>query len=535
MAPGGGGKRKRGDRTYSQDSSNDGSRPSPHRPGNLSLAHQMHQQQGQGRDQPEHRGRGGRRASRGGRGGAQLRSPISASNTTPISAKSSPAAPNAMSPPVSASYRQNDPKQTPPTRQSPVTTNSVQQPPEPLRQASPPYDYEFLRENNVGSWKSSGRSVVINLGVYARRTEDSMTLGSILQELVRSGLNARIDPTDAGATIKDILGETTASEPNTIANRTAMHSATFDPQSFFLDCLSILTDADISNPSLRSIVLSTGVSPILMRQELESSLLQSLGLIRDTFGRMGIRKQTNLLYRQSNYNLLREETEGYSKLVTELFSTSGNEPPTSEVVEDTFERVKAMIGAFDLDVGRVLDVTLDVFAAVLVKQYRFFVRYLRASSWWPENKELNGVQLPNQAYDTLPKWALPGSSGWTTSEEDKDEMFDYKEQRDKAFWERVREVGMSAFFEIGAGRVTQDASKEAALNQGHEDSAELDQHRKWIEATGTLPPIGNRVAAQLLGFKLRFYASSARELNDILPVNLIYLAALLIKIGFISL
>ena len=75
-------------------------------------------------------------------------------------------------------------------------------------------------------------------------------------------------------------------------------------------------------------------------------------------------------------------------LVTELFTTSNNEPPTSEVVEETFEQVKGMIGAFDLDVGRVLDITLDVFAAVLVKQYRFFVKYLRASSWWPQDKAI---------------------------------------------------------------------------------------------------------------------------------------------------
>ncbi|KAK5005121.1 THO2 plays a role in transcriptional elongation, partial [Cryomyces antarcticus] len=39
----------------------------------------------------------------------------------------------------------------------------------------------------------------------------------------------------------------------------------------------------------------------------------------------------------------------------------------------------------------------------------------------------------------------------------------------------------------------------------------------------------------LLGFKLRFYASPARDASDTLPDNLIYLAALLIKVGFISL
>lgn len=539
MAPGGGGKRKRGDRTYSQDNSNDGSRPSPHRPGNLGLAQQTHQHQGHGRDQNDHRGRGGRRASRGGRGGAALRSPISASNSIPIPFKSGPVTTNSMSPPTSTPHRSQELKQTPPTRPSSVTTNPVPQnsqiPPDPLNETSPPYDYEFVTENNIRSWNSSGRKIVVDSGIEARRREDLMALGSILQELIRSALDARIDPTEAGETVRDIIRKTKTPDTNPIANGIGIPSLGLEPQSFFLDCLSILTDADISNTSLQPLVLSTGVPPELMRQVLESSLLQSLGLIRDTFGRMGIRKQTNLLYRQSNYNLLREESEGYSKLVTELFSTSGNEPPTSEVVEDTFERVKAMIGAFDLDVGRVLDVTLDVFAAVLVKQYRFFVKYLRASSWWPESQDSDAGQNPVHAFSTLPKWALPGSSAWTTSEEDKEEFSDLKEQRDKVFWDNVRELGTKAFFQIGARSMPDSELKGGLLNDTEQPSPELDEARKWIEAAGSLPPKGNRVAAQLLGFKLRFYASSAREMNDILPVNLIYLAALLIKIGFISL
>ena len=56
----------------------------------------------------------------------------------------------------------------------------------------------------------------------------------------------------------------------------------------------------------------------------------------------------------------------------------------------------------------------------------------------------------------------------------------------------------------------------------------------WMSQTGTLPPSGNDTAAQLLGFKLQFYASDARDASDFLPDNLIHLAALLIKVGFIS-
>ncbi|KAK3065815.1 hypothetical protein LTS18_002358, partial [Coniosporium uncinatum] len=115
---------------------------------------------------------------------------------------------------------------------------------------------------------------------------------------------------------------------------------------------------------------------------------------------------------------------------------------------------------------------------------------------------------------------------------------------------------MDAFFELGGQRLLSDKAKFEALvdaddvridsgaeNKKKDDKDRADderkreeiEDRKWIAATGTLPPAGNRMAAQLLGFKLRFYASDAREKDDALPENLIYLAALLIKIGFISL
>ncbi|KZF22808.1 hypothetical protein L228DRAFT_268188 [Xylona heveae TC161] len=552
-----GGKRKRGERTYSQDS-NDGSRPSPHRPGNLNLAQQNQAHQGH-QQQYEHRGRGGRRYSRGGRGGGmQQRSPSNGAQSNFTSPRNT----NALSPPAPPSQLRESVRraQTPPAQPStqpstqpsapsapaprpdapapasapiqPVAPAPSPRPPQPPVEKKPPtpYNYEYLTAERVASWKEAGRKDIVGLGTKARTGEDPIILGGIFQELLKSGLDGKIEAIDAGSAIKDLLaGEASAAEDDA-----ADGEEKFDPQSLFLDCLSILTENDVANPLLRTIVVATEVSPALMRQELETPLLQSLGMIRDTFGRMGIRKQTNLLYRQSNYNLLREESEGYSKLVTELFTTSSHEPPTSEVVEETFERVKALIGAFDLDVGRVLDITLDVFAAVLVKQYRFFVKFLRASSWWPKEKIFEGIQSSDQGVGTLPLWALPGSAGWTIDDEERENLSRLKEQRDHAFWDRVREVGMDAYFELGGRRVI-GKSGLAHTNDIAHQASDADKDMEWIETTGTLPPQGNRVAAQLLGFKLRFYASPARDANDSLPVNLIYLAALLIKIGFISL
>ena len=398
----------------------------------------------------------------------------------------------------------------------------MEQPPQP----DPlPYDWQYVTSDDPQFWKESGRKAVVDVGVQARLDRDSIVLGSIFQELVRAALQKRIDPGDAGAVARELMGEAADQDVD------LAHSS-FDPQLLFLDCLSVLTehDAKTHSPShLRDLVFATGVPPDLVRQHLDAPVLEALGMIRHTFPRVSIRKTTNLLYRQSNYNLLREETEGYSKLMTELFTTSNNEPPSSEVVQESFERIKALVGAFDLDVGRVLDVTLDVFASVLVKQYRFFVKLLRASSWWPKDRAAEGLESVNQGSGPLPSWALPDSSGWQTSDETRQELAELRTQRDRAFWDRARDIGMAAFFQLNSERVSNTQSGEGPL--ASKDEADLE----CIRLTGSRPPPGNRVAAQLLGFKLRFYASSARDPSDTLPVNLIYLAALLIKIRFISL
>jgi len=403
-------------------------------------------------------------------------------------------------------------------------------PPSPVPKPDPiPFDYSILTEEAVSSWDTFGQQQVIAAGIQMRQDEDTTDLSALFQELLRATLDVRIDAAAAGNCVKEILGPDTAEEES---------ENDFDPQTLFIDTFSMIVDAEpgATEPktfprALRSFAAATGISPITMRQKLDATLVQNLGLTRDTFIRVGIRQATHLLYRQANYNLLREETEGYSKLVTELFTTSGSEPPSAEVVEETFEKVKGLIGTFDLDVGRVLDITMDVFAAVLIKHFRFFIKLLRVSSWWPRNGETDSAAAARCA--GLPKWALPSSPGWLSTEEDDELSKRQRAIRDTEFWARAREVGLDAFFELG-GREVVDAETKQRLFRGDGD-AELDADRQWIEGTGTFPPSGNRIAAQLLGFKLRFYASEARDKDDVLPSNLIYLTALLIKIGFISL
>lgn len=506
-------KRKRNDRASVDSGEN---RPSPHRPGNTNLG-----QHDRGPDMRDT----GRRSSRGGQGGGGSRGRRNDRNdrmdrdnpnNLTIAARATPT-PGPMSPPPPP----------PPSSATQTPTPTFEQPNIVPKRDPAPFDYHFLTDDRLSSWDASGRQEVIATGIQARVDEDTTDIASIFQELVRAVLDGRLDSTDGGNCVKEILGPATAPvEPS---------SKTFDAPTFFLDTLSMIYDAEEGpfNPVLRPFTVATGVSPIVMRQKFDAQLLQNLGLTRDTFIRVGIRQATHLLYRQANFNLLREETEGYSKLVTELFpATQGSEPPSNELVENAFERVKGLIGTFDLDVGRVLDITLDVFAAVLIKHYQFFVKLLRTSSWWPRNSLVDGEKKDGG----LPAWALPDSSGLSSTPEGEEVSRMHRVSRDKAFWVRARDVGLDAFFELGGRRLVDAESRERIFSSnGDADAAELDADRQWIEGTGTLPPTGNRVAAQLLGFKLRFYASSARDKDDILPPNLIYLTALLIKIGFISL
>ncbi|KAJ6762448.1 THO COMPLEX SUBUNIT 2, partial [Salix koriyanagi] len=72
-----------------------------------------------------------------------------------------------------------------------------------------------------------------------------------------------------------------------------------------------------------------------------------------------VRLNTRLLYQQTKFNLLREESEGYAKLVTLLHR--GSEDTTENTSAVTIGIIKSLIGHFDLDPNRVFDIVLECF------------------------------------------------------------------------------------------------------------------------------------------------------------------------------
>lgn len=495
MPPPGGTKRKQGERSYSGD---DVSRPSPHRPEDLRLA-QHPQSPSNGRHNSlDGRSKGSRNSSRGGRSGA------TATNHSVVS--SSSAAPTQTPTPA-------------PPDQSSTTATAVDSQKEEKAFVSMPYSYSTLTDEICAEWEEQGKQTATLQLVEALKNADETTTTLIIEELVQSVLAGRLNATSAGKLIPSAIESLQASDTET--------TEVLDLRSVVADSFSIICENNTSFPAtpLAEFIRAAELDQTALLHELDSKLLERLGLIRSTFDRMSIRKQTNIVYRQANFNLMREESEGFAKLVTEVFSSSLTDEPSGENVEEAVEKVKALIGAFDLDVGRSLDVVLDVFGSVLVKSHRFLVKFLRASPWWPRQ---GGSRSSSRNPTGLPAWALPEVDEWFLSEEQKVDIAQQNRARDSRFWEEAKQHGLRAYYHLGLPEIDQTQ----AFAEYNDDSFA----KAWVQEMGTRPPSGNRDAAQLLGFKLRFYSSSpARNDVDVLPDNLMYLSALLIKIGFISL
>ncbi|GMS88250.1 hypothetical protein PENTCL1PPCAC_10425, partial [Pristionchus entomophagus] len=91
-----------------------------------------------------------------------------------------------------------------------------------------------------------------------------------------------------------------------------------------------------------------------------------------------IRTKTKLFFKQSKFNLLREESEGYSKLLTELLSLDDTLPASTVA-----QRMLSLIGTFSLDPNRALDILLEAFERVPTRRATF-VEILKEMQTTPE-------------------------------------------------------------------------------------------------------------------------------------------------------
>lgn len=123
---------------------------------------------------------------------------------------------------------------------------------------------------------------------------------------------------------------------------------------------------------LKDLITSDLVDANALKSTMELSSLVDGGILKEdeqAVQKRIIKLNTGLVYKQQKYNLLREETEGYSKLVLVL----NNVPHLTDNIINTkndsiipnvvlyAESIIGIIGQFDLDPNRVFDIILDAF------------------------------------------------------------------------------------------------------------------------------------------------------------------------------
>eukprot|EP00887_Chlorella_sp_A99_P001761 scaffold19.g1761.t1 len=114
--------------------------------------------------------------------------------------------------------------------------------------------------------------------------------------------------------------------------------------------------ADLAKELLRSQLVS---KQRLMEVE-EGTLFEEAGLVvsKDQWRKKEIRSNTRRVYQQRRFNLLREESEGYAKLLT-LLSAAGAGRVSHASAGAAFAEMRALIGYFDLDPNRCFSLVLD--------------------------------------------------------------------------------------------------------------------------------------------------------------------------------
>jgi hypothetical protein len=131
---------------------------------------------------------------------------------------------------------------------------------------------------------------------------------------------------------------------------------------------------------VKQLASSTLLDLSLLKTSLELNLLAASGLIADEglHQKRLVRTNTGLVFKQMKFNLLREETEGYSKLLVMLQAAPTYMAPTSgtgagtgtgtgtgtgpgtgdATVQEFCSAVFSVLGHFDLEPNRVLDLVL---------------------------------------------------------------------------------------------------------------------------------------------------------------------------------
>ncbi|XP_015117253.1 THO complex subunit 2 [Diachasma alloeum] len=193
------------------------------------------------------------------------------------------------------------------------------------------------------TWDKHGKNDYLKIIKQKYKEGDTTEWRRGLYELISNGVQGNVKKDNVVSTLGELIS-IDAAIPSTIVD------------------LFTLIDAEVVNDNRNNFYYIVKESEKfltdrILKERLEIDTLQDVGILKNrNFNTKFVKVKTKLFYKQRKFNLFREESEGYSKLIVELIQ----ERPASEV-SNTLEIVKSLIGYFNLDPNRVLDIVLETF------------------------------------------------------------------------------------------------------------------------------------------------------------------------------
>lgn len=260
--------------------------------------------------------------------------------------------------------------------------------------------FEYLNQDVIQNWESSGETSIETLATQAIDDKKFDLLISIFYEVLSSCTNSLLSVEHVIPVLRKIMvnqetenangneedngemtGESEAEKERNDGNLEIISTTEFDLTALqlFLHTFSLFP---LSQP-LKDVILGLEIRKSRLLLFLDPQVSMELGVTDSMFEKRIIRTNTNMLYKQKRFNLLREESEGYSKLIVEVHQAMSS-PANPSKAAGIAKTIESLIGYFDLDPLRSLDIILDVAAANLAENADLFLLILKNSPWWPK-------------------------------------------------------------------------------------------------------------------------------------------------------
>ncbi|XP_057851341.2 THO complex subunit 2 isoform X2 [Cryptomeria japonica] len=213
-----------------------------------------------------------------------------------------------------------------------------------------PVECKYVTDDCIREWKSGGSGSIVKLPVVVppERFIYELCWTMVRGELPLSKCKIAIESVEFSE--KQIKEETASILADTIAH---MGQELTLPDEFRVRLVELS----------KWLVESNLVPVRLLQERCEAEFLWESEMIKINAADLKskeVRVNTRLLYQQTKFNLLREESEGYAKLVT-LLCQRGSSALTHKTAPAAISTIKSLIGHFDLDPNRVFDIVLECF------------------------------------------------------------------------------------------------------------------------------------------------------------------------------